>query len=84
MSMRFDEAMMLAAAGELVTRPGYGEHFVGIRDGRPLYGGFIGETGLAEMRAHAFTDEERRAGDWKRFARTLPDVWEGCDAPDGM
>ena len=80
--MRFDEAVSLAGQGELVTRPAYEPHFVAIRDGKTLYGQFVGETQLADMRPYAFTEEDVRAADWKRFTRTLPDEWEGCDAPD--
>lgn len=80
--MRFDEAVSLARQGELVTRPAYDPYFLTIRDGKTLYGQFVGETSFADMRPYAFTDEDARAADWKRFTRTLPDEWEGCDVPD--
>lgn len=79
--MRFEEAMELAERGELVSRPGYGTRFVAVRDGQTRYGGFVGETGFADMRAYAFTEEDIRATDWRRFTRVLPDAWEGCDTP---
>ena len=79
--MRFEEALALAERGELLSRPGYEGRFVAVRDGRTLYGGFIGETGFTDMRAYTFTEEDIRATDWERFTRTLPDAWEGCDTP---
>ncbi len=41
MGMLFDQAIALAERGELITRPGYGEYFVIVRDGLSLYGCFI-------------------------------------------
>ena len=79
--MRFEEAMDLAERGELVSRTGYGTRFIAVRDGHPLYGGFVGETGFTDMRAYAFTEEDIQATDWRRFIRVLPDAWEGCDTP---
>ena len=81
--MRFEEALSLAGKGELITRPGYGVSFAAIREGRAVYGHFIGETGFADVRAYVFTDEDKSAADWERFARVLPDAWEGCDVPNG-
>ena len=79
--MRFDEAVTLARQGELVNRPVHDPHFVAIRDGKTLYGQFVGETHFADMKPYAFTEEDVCAADWKRFTRTIPDEWDGCDAP---
>ena len=80
--MRFDEAVTLARQGELVNRPVHDPHFVAIRDGKTLYGQFVGETHFADMKPYAFTEEDVCAADWKRFTRTIRDEWEGCDAPN--
>ena len=42
--MRFEEALLLAGKGQLITRPGYGVSFAAIREGQAVYGHFIGET----------------------------------------
>ena len=44
--MRFEEALLLAGKGQLITRPGYGVSFAAIREGQAVYGHFIGETGF--------------------------------------
>ncbi|WP_308775701.1 hypothetical protein [uncultured Bilophila sp.] len=81
--MRFEDALLLAEQGGLITRPQYGVSFAAIREGQAVYGHFIGETGFTEVRAYVFTDEDKNATDWVRFARVIPDAWEGCDVPDG-
>ena len=81
--MRFEEALLLAGKGQLITRPGYGVSFAAIREGQAVYGHFIGETGFTDVRAYVFTDEDKSATDWERFTRVLPDAWEGCDVPNG-
>lgn len=81
--MRFEEALLLAGKGQLITRPGYGVSFAAIREGQAVYGHFIGETGFTDVRAYVFTDEDKSATDWELFIRVLPDAWEGCDVPNG-
>lgn len=81
--MRFEEALLLAGQGELITRSEYGVSFVVIREGQTVYGHFIGETCFTDVRAYVFTDEDKNAVDWVRFVRVVPDVWEGCDVPNG-
>ena len=67
--MRFEEALLLAGKGQLITRPGYGVSFAAIREGQAVYGHFIGETGFTDVRAYVFTDE-----DWylTRISPTTP------------
>ena len=36
--MRFEEALLLAGKGQLITRPGYGVSFAAIREGQAVYG----------------------------------------------
>ena len=62
--MRFEEALLLAGKGQLITRPGYGVSFAAIREGQAVYGHFIGETGFTDVRAYVFTDEDKNATDW--------------------
>ena len=81
--MRFEEALLLAGQGELITRPAYGVSFAAIREGQAVYGHFIGETCFTDVRAYVFTDEDKSAVDWVRFVRIAPDAWEGCDMPNG-
>ena len=81
--MRFEEALLLAGKGQLITRPGYGVSFAAIREGQAVYGHFIGETGFTDVRAYVFTDEDKSATDWELFIRVLPDAWEGGDVPNG-
>ena len=56
--MRFEEALLLAGKGQLITRPGYGVSFAAIRDGQAVYGHFMGETGFTDVREYVFTDED--------------------------
>ena len=72
--MRFEEALLLAGKGQLITRPGYGVSFAAIREG---------QAGFTDVRAYVFTDEDKSATDWELFTRVLPDAWEGCDVPNG-
>ena len=65
--MRFEEALLLAGKGQLITRPGYGVSFAAIREGQAVYGHFIGETGFTDVRAYVFTDEDKSATDWELF-----------------
>ena len=75
--MRFEEALLLAGKGQLITRPGYGVSFAAIREWQAVYGHFIGETGFPDLRAYVFTDEAKRPTDWELFTRVLLDAWEG-------
>ena len=79
--VNLDDTLSLAARGYFLTRPGLGETFFALRDGKLLRGHFIGETNITEMKACVFSEEDRQATDWKIFHRVLPDAWEGCDAP---
>lgn len=81
--MNLADALLLAEQGQLVARPAFAGEFLTRRGGKTLRGHFIGETGLAEMRAYSLSEEDRRAEDWRIFRRLTPDAWEGCDAPTG-
>ena len=70
--MRFEEALLLAGKGQLITRPGYGVSFAAIREGQAVYGHFIGETGFTDVRAYVFTDEDKSATDWELFPVSSP------------
>ena len=74
--MTFDEALELGSRGVRVCRPGFGEEFCLVQEGRIVRGGFMGEASLARMRFWEPSAEDRQAPDWRRFRRELPDEWE--------
>ena len=79
--MTFAEALALASRGIRVCRPGFGEDFCLVQEGRIVRGSFMGEASLARVRFWEPSPQDRQARDWRRFARELPDAWEGCDMP---
>ena len=79
--MTFDEALELGSRGVRVCRPGFGEEFCLVQEGRIVRGGFMGEASLARVRFWEPSPEDRQALDWRRFRRELPDEWDGCDMP---
>ena len=79
--MTFDEALELGSRGVRVCRPGFGEDFCLVQEGRFVRGSFMGEASLACVRFWEPSPEDRQALDWRRFRRELPDEWDGCDMP---
>ena len=73
------EAEEMARKGTKITRPAWNGDFFLYTDGKLLRGRYIGETCFTDMRAYAFSDEDRKACDWAAYSRTLPDDWEGCE-----
>ena len=69
----------MARKGTKITRPAWNGDFFLYTDGKLLRGRYIGETCFTDMRAYAFSDEDRKACDWAAYSRTLPDDWEGCE-----
>lgn len=62
--MILEEAEEMARKGTKMTRPAWNGDFFLYTDGKLLRGRFIGETCFTDMRAYAFSDEDRKAGDW--------------------
>lgn len=81
--MDYTAAHALACCGVAVARHRWKERFWIVKDGKSLMGSYIGETGLARMRAGEPSADDRAAADWQRFIRVLPEDWTGCDAADG-
>ena len=57
--MRFEEALLLAGKGQLITRPGYGVSFAAIREGRPCMG-ILSEKPALPMCARMFLRTKTR------------------------
>ena len=77
--MILKEAEEMARKGTKITRPAWNGDFFLYTDGKLLRGRYIGETCFTDLRAYAFSDEDRKACDWAAYSRTLPDDWEGCE-----
>lgn len=62
--MILKEAEEMARKGTKITRPAWNGDFFLYTDGKLLRGRYIGETCFTDMRAYAFSDEDRKACDW--------------------